>query len=205
MLQELLKKNKIILASGSPRRQQFFKDLNIPFTLKLFDVKEIYPDTLYKEEIPEYLARLKAKPFEGVLAKNEIAITSDTVVWLENEALGKPQNRTMAFEMLQKLSGSKHEVITSVCIKTNSFEKTITDSTFVYFSELTYDEINYYLDNYKPFDKAGSYGIQEWIGFIGVEKIEGSYFNVMGLPVQKLYRALKEIQNNESSAHETIL
>ncbi len=196
MLEKLFKKYKIILASGSPRRQQFFKDLDIPFTLKLFDVKEIYPDTLYKEEIPEYLAKLKAAPFQDKLSKNEIVITSDTIVWLDNEALGKPQNRKIAFEMLQKLSGRKHEVITSVCVKTNSFEKTITDSTSVTFSELTRDEIDYYLERYQPYDKAGSYGIQEWIGYIGVEKIEGSYFNVMGLPVHKLYSILKEIQNS---------
>lgn len=196
MLEKLLKNHKIILASGSPRRQQFFKKLNIPFTVKLFDVNEIYPDELHKEEISEYLAQLKAAPFEGQLSKDEIVITADTIVWLDEEALGKPKNREMAFEMLQKLSGRQHEVITSICIKTNTYEKIISDSTIVSFSELTNEEINHYIDAYEPFDKAGSYGIQEWIGFIGVEKIEGSYFNVMGLPVHKLYRILRELENS---------
>jgi septum formation protein len=198
MLEKLIKKYKIILASGSPRRQQFLKDLDIPFTIRLFDVAEVYPDTLQKTKIPEYLAKLKAASFQDKLSKDEIVITADTIVWLDNEALGKPQNREMAFEMLQKLSGRKHEVITAVCIKTNSFEKILTDSTSVSFSELTSDEINYYLERYQPYDKAGSYGIQEWIGYIGVEKIEGSYFNVMGLPVHKLYHTLKEIENSQN-------
>lgn len=196
MLEKLLKNHKIILASGSPRRQQFFKDLNIPFTVKLFDVNEVYPDELHKEEISEYLAQLKAAPFQDQLSNDEIVITADTIVWLEKEALGKPKNREMAFEMLQKLSGRKHEVITSICIKTNTYEKIISDSTSVSFSQLTNEEINHYIDAYEPFDKAGSYGIQEWIGFIGVEKIEGSYFNVMGLPVHKLYRILRELENS---------
>ncbi len=196
MLEKLLKNHKIILASGSPRRQQFFKELNIPFTVKLFDVNEVYPDELHKEEISEYLAQLKAAPFQGQLSNDEIVITADTIVWLDEEALGKPKNREMAFEMLQKLSGRQHEVITSICIKTNTYEKIISDSTSVFFSKLTNEEINYYIDAYEPFDKAGSYGIQEWIGFIGVEKIEGSYFNVMGLPVHKLYRILRELENS---------
>lgn len=196
MLEKLLKNHKIILASGSPRRQQFFKDLNIPFTVKLFDVNEVYPDELHKEEISEYLAQLKAAPFQDQLSNDEIVITADTIVWLEKEALGKPKNREMAFEMLQKLSGRKHEVITSICIKTNTYEKIISDSTSVSFSQLTNEEINHYIDAYEPFDKAGSYGIQEWIGFIGVEKIEGSYFNVMGLPVHKLYRILRALENS---------
>jgi septum formation protein len=197
MLEKLLKKYQIILASGSPRRQQFFRDLNIPFKVELFDVKELYPNHLQKEEIPEYLAKLKAAPFQDKLSENEIVITSDTIVWLDNQALGKPENEQMAFEMLQKLSGRKHEVITAICIKTNSFEKTATDSTSVSFSELTSDEIEYYVQRYEPYDKAGSYGIQEWIGYIGVEKIEGSYFNVMGLPVHILYRMLKKIEDEE--------
>jgi septum formation protein len=197
MLEKLLKKYQIILASGSPRRQQFFRDLNIPFKVELFDVKELYPNHLQKEEIPEYLTKLKAAPFQDKLSENEIVITSDTIVWLDNQALGKPENEQMAFEMLQKLSGRKHEVITAICIKTNSFEKTATDSTSVSFSELTSDEIEYYVQRYEPYDKAGSYGIQEWIGYIGVEKIEGSYFNVMGLPVHILYRMLKKIEDEE--------
>jgi septum formation protein len=193
MLEKLLKNHKIILASGSPRRQQFFKELNIPFTIKLYDVNEVYPKELHKEEISEYLAQLKAAPFQGQLSNDEIVITADTIVWLDQEALGKPKNREMAFEMLQKLSGRQHEVITSICIKTNTYEKIISDSTSVSFSKLTNEEINHYIDAYEPFDKAGSYGIQEWIGFIGVEKIEGSYFNVMGLPVHKLYQILREL------------
>lgn len=193
MLQDLLKKYSIILASGSPRRQQFLKDLNIPFTTQLFEVEEIYPETLVGSEITDYLSELKSKPFDAILKENELVITSDTIVWQNNKALGKPKNKEQAFEMLKALSGQKHEVISSVSFKTKNFLKTINDTTTVYFSVLSNEEIAYYIDHFQPYDKAGSYGIQEWIGYIGVEKIEGSYFNVMGLPVHKLYTELKNL------------
>lgn len=189
MLNEKLKDYSIILASGSPRRQQFFKDLNLDFIVDVKEVDEVYPKELKASEITDYLANLKSKAF-STLKDHELVITSDTIVWLENKALEKPKNEADAFEMLKKLSGKKHEVITSVSIKTNRFQKIINDTTHVYFKKLMDEEINFYIKNYHPFDKAGGYGIQEWIGFIGIDKIEGSYFNVMGLPVHKLYKEL---------------
>ncbi|WP_139958252.1 Maf-like protein [Flavicella sediminum] len=193
MLSNLTDTYQIILASGSPRRQQFLKDLGLPFRIQLFDVEEIYPEDLFKNEITEYLSELKSKPFDETLKDNELVITSDTIVWFDNKALEKPKNEQEAFQMLKALSGQMHEVITSVCIKTKQHTETITDTTKVYFSEVSDEEIQYYISNFKPFDKAGSYGIQEWIGFIAVEKIEGSYFNVMGLPIHKLYKYLKTL------------
>uniref|UniRef100_UPI003569D01B Maf family protein n=1 Tax=Lutibacter sp. TaxID=1925666 RepID=UPI003569D01B len=142
------------------------------------------------EEITNFLALLKAKSFENELKNNELVITSDTIVWLKNKALEKPKNKQKAIEMLLKLSNKNHKVITSICLKTNRMEKVFHDETIVHFKELSLEEITYYVDNYHPFDKAGAYGIQEWIGFIGVTRIEGSYFNVMGLPVHKLYEEL---------------
>jgi septum formation protein len=193
MLKEKISKYNIILASKSPRRQQFLKDLDIPFTIQLKEVDEVYPKELQGTEITDYLADLKSQPFTNSLKENDILITSDTIVWLENKALGKPKDKNDAIRILQELSGKKHQVITSVSIKGNNFQTVFNDTTNVYFKELAVDEIEYYLENYKPFDKAGSYGIQEWIGFIGIERIEGSYFNVMGLPVQKLYKELMKL------------
>ena len=192
MLKEKLKNFHLILASKSPRRQQFFKDLNLDFTIQLKEVEEIYPKELKGTEITEFLANLKSKAFTN-LSDKDLLITSDTIVWLENEALGKPKDETDAFKMLQSLSGKKHEVISSISIKTNNFQKIISDVTSVYFKEISDEEINYYIKNYKPFDKAGAYGIQEWIGFIAIDKIEGSYFNVVGLPVHKLYDSLMKL------------
>ena len=186
----MLKDYKIILASGSPRRQQFFKDFDLPFEIRLKEIEEIYPDTLKAEEITNYLSELKAKAFEGELADNEILITSDTLVWLNDKALGKPKDYDDAFQILKSLSNQTHEVITSVCFKTNAKTETIFEVTKVSFRELTDDSIRYYLDNYKPFDKAGAYGIQEWIGLIGIYKIDGSYTNVVGLPTEKVYTYL---------------
>ncbi|MDG1529219.1 MAG: Maf-like protein [Polaribacter sp.] len=190
MLKEKLSKYNIILASKSPRRQQFLKDLDIPFTIQLKEVEEMYPKELKASEITDYLADLKSKPFANSLTENDVLITSDTIVWLDNKALGKPKDTKDAFRILQALSGKKHQVITSVSLKGTNFQTIFNDTTNVYFKELTVDEINYYIENHQPFDKAGSYGIQEWIGFIGIERIEGSYYNVMGLPVQKLYKEL---------------
>jgi septum formation protein len=193
MLHKLIEKFDIILASGSPRRQQFLKDLHIPHRIQLFEVEEIYPKELKREEIPIYLSQLKATPFDSILKENELVITSDTIVWSNEQALGKPKDAVEAFTTLRKLSGTMHEVITAVCIKSTKKETIIHDTTKVYFSDLTDSEINYYIENFKPYDKAGSYGIQEWIGYIGVEKIEGNYSNVMGLPLQKMYQVLKEL------------
>ena len=189
MLKQKLTNYNVILASGSPRRQQFFKELEIDFSIQLKEIEEIYPENLKGVAITDYLSNLKSDTF-STLNDNDLLITSDTIVWLEGKALGKPKDAKDAFTMLKAMSGKKHEVITSVCLKSNSFQKIINDITIVTFKELSDDEIHYYINNYKPFDKAGAYGIQEWIGFIGIEKIEGSYFNVVGLPVHKLYKEL---------------
>jgi septum formation protein len=189
MLREKLQHKRIILASGSPRRQQFFRELDIDFTIQIKEVEEIYPNNLQASEITIFLAELKANAFD-LLEENEILITSDTIVWHENKALGKPKDAQDAFEMLQSLSGKTHEVITSVCFKTINSLETITETTKVTFNSLSDEAIRYYIETYKPFDKAGSYGIQEWIGLVGIAKIEGSYTNVVGLPVDKVYQKL---------------
>lgn len=190
MLKDKLANYKLILASGSPRRQQFFRDLDLDFEIRLKEIEEVFPPELQAEEITNYLSLLKANAFEGELLPNELLITSDTIVWHNNKALGKPSDRENAFEILKSLSNSTHEVITSVCFKTSKEHHLIYDRTKVTFTNLSDEAINYYLDNYKPFDKAGSYGIQEWIGYIGVSKIEGSYTNVMGMPTEKVFEFL---------------
>lgn len=190
----MLNKNyKIILASGSPRRQQFLKDLAIDFEIRLKEIEEIYPENLQGVEITNFLAILKANAFEGEIAENEILITSDTIVWFENKALGKPKDYDDAFEMLKAMSNKTHEVITSVCFKTIQKTETIFEVTKVTFNKLTDESIQYYLDHYKPYDKAGAYGIQEWIGLVGIAKIEGSYTNVVGLPTDKVYAYLTNL------------
>ena len=191
MLKEILKDHRIILASASPRRQQFLKDLNLDFEIRLKPVEELYPERLYKFEISDYLAQLKSLPFKDELIPGDILITSDTIVWHQEKALGKPCDREEAIAMLTSLSGKVHEVITSVCFTTPELQKTINSTTRVHFRELLPEEIEFYVDTYKPYDKAGAYGIQEWIGQIGIDRIEGSYFNVMGLPVDELYKNLK--------------
>lgn len=193
MLRNKLEKYTLILASGSPRRQQFFKDLDLDFEIRLKEIEEIYPPELKAHEITNYLAELKASAFEGELKPNEILITSDTIVWHNNTAMGKPKDENDAFEILKSLSNATHEVITSVCFKTNEKVEILYEITKVTFTELSDEAIHYYLENYKPYDKAGSYGIQEWIGFIGVSKIEGSYANVMGMPTDKVYEYLKNL------------
>ena len=190
MLHKKLENIKIILASGSPRRQEFFKNLDLVFEIRLKEIPEIFPETLQRLEITDYLAQLKAAAFDGELLDNELLITSDTLVWLNGKALGKPVNYDNAFQMLQTLSNQTHEVITSVCFKTISKTDIINDVTKVTFGCLSDESIRYYLDHYKPFDKAGSYGIQEWIGLIGITNIEGSYTNVVGLPTEKVYQYL---------------
>lgn len=192
MLREKLSNYNLILASGSPRRQHLFKELDIPFNIDIREVEEVYPKHLKGAQITDYLADLKSKSFNNLQA-NDLLITSDTIVWFEEKAIGKPKNKKDAFDMLKKMSGKEHDVFTSVSIKGKSIQKIFNDKTMVLFEEFTNEEINYYLDKCSPYDKAGSYGIQDWIGLIGVKKITGSYFNVMGLPVHKLYKELLKI------------
>lgn len=193
MLKKKLEKYTLILASGSPRRQQFFKDLDLDFEIRLKEIEEVFPPELKAEQITNYLAELKANAFEGELKPNEILITSDTIVWHNNKALGKPKEVQDAFSILKSLSNTTHEVITSVCFKTIEKSTVIYEITKVTFNELSDEAIEYYIKNYKPFDKAGAYGIQEWIGFIGVSKIEGSYANAMGMPTDKVYEYLSKL------------
>jgi septum formation protein len=195
MLNEKLKNYHIILASSSPRRQEFFKTLDLDFEIRLKPVVEDYPTRLKHFEISDYLAQLKALPFKNELKNADILITSDTIVWHNNQALGKPKNEVDAFNILKSLSNATHEVITSVCFTTITFEKTLNAITKVTFKNLSDEEILYYIKICKPFDKAGAYGIQEWIGQIGVTKVEGSYFNVMGLPTHIVYKTLNDIVN----------
>ncbi|WP_396137994.1 Maf family nucleotide pyrophosphatase [Flavobacterium sp.] len=190
MLKELLAHKNIILASGSPRRQQFFKDLDLSYSIRLKEIEEVYPDGLQGAEITNFLAELKANAFEKELDTNDLLITSDTIVWLNESALGKPTDADDAFAMLQKLSNKTHEVITSVCIKSIAKTEVFHCITKVTFTTLSEAAIRYYLEQYQPFDKAGSYGIQDWIGLIGISKIEGSYTNVVGLPTELLYQKL---------------
>lgn len=193
MLKEKLKGYTIVLASGSPRRQQFLRELDANFEVRLKEVEEIYPDSLKGAEITDYLAELKASALEETLSDDEILITSDTIVWHEGKALGKPKDKEDAFNMIKSLSGKTHEVITSVCVKNTGKSETFNETTKVTFNPLTDEEITYYLEEYKPYDKAGSYGIQEWIGLVAIAKIEGSYANVVGMPVDKVYQYLMKL------------
>ncbi len=193
MLQDKLKSYNLILASGSPRRQRFFKDLGLDFEIRLKPVKEEYPPTLRHFEITNYLAQLKSLPFKNELTNKDILVTSDTIVWFQDKALGKPRDANEAFKIIRSLSGNTHEVITSVCVKHMDFQKTVYDVTKVTFKVLTDDEIWYYINNFSPYDKAGGYGIQECFGFIAVTHIEGSYFNVMGLPTHLVYETLNSL------------
>jgi len=186
-----LKNYKIILASGSPRRQQFFKDLGLDFEIRLREIDEVYPEMLHSHQITDYLSELKGKAFDGSLAENEILITSDTIVWHENKALGKPKDVENAFEMLKSMSNATHQVVTSISFKTTEKVVTLHDDTAVTFAELTDEMIHYYIDNFQPFDKAGAYGIQDWIGLVGVKSINGSYTNVMGLPTHLVFEFFK--------------
>lgn len=190
-LAEKLKSRNLIVASGSPRRQQFIKDLGLDFEIRLKPVQETYPETLEAVEIAEHLAKLKAAVFLEELNPEDILITGDTVVYHENQVLNKPKTEEEAFEMLESLSGKSHQVISSACLTSTDKYALLHDVTKVYFKELDKQEIDYYIKYFKPFDKAGAYGIQEWIGKIGIEKIEGSFYNVMGMPIAKVYEALK--------------
>lgn len=195
MNQDIFKDHTLILASASPRRHQFFKDLLLDFEVRLKPVDEVYPLHLKGSEISDFLAKLKASAFENTLIANEILITSDTVVWHKGYSLAKASDEKEAFQMLSTLSGDWHEVITSVSFTTSKDQKTVNHSTKVKFKVLTDDEIWFYINNYKPFDKAGAYGIQEWIGLIGIEEIEGSYANVVGLPTHLVYKTLLKMVN----------
>lgn len=189
-----INKNNIILASKSPRRRKLLKELGINFTVTTIDVREEYPQQLKKEQIALYLCELKASKFsKEKIHTNTIIITADTIVWFNNKVLNKPAYRQEAIQSLEELSGQTHEVITGVCLKTLQETRTFHVNTKVTFKKLKTTEIIHYVDQYKPFDKAGAYGIQEWIGYIGVEKIEGSFHNVVGLPITRLYEELCEM------------
>lgn len=187
-------KGKVVLASKSPRRQELIKNLGLDFDIRTKEVEEIYPSSLLPSEVPSFLAKLKAQPLIDTLVQNEVLLTSDTVVILENKVLGKPNDLEHAKQMIRNLSGKSHEVVTGVHLESQKHSVTFTVSTQVFLKELNEEEVEYYVENYKPLDKAGAYGIQEWIGQIGVEKIEGSYYNVVGLPVARVW---KELTNNQ--------
>lgn len=190
MLQNKLQPYNILLASSSPRRKLLMEEMGVPFKVSVRHVEETYPKGLSPEEVAKYISRLKADAFSVDELKNELIITADTVVTVDNEILGKPADRDDAVRMLQQLSGKPHQVTTGVTFKTKSKQHTFSVTTDVVFKKLSSGEIDFYIDNYKPFDKAGAYGIQEWIGHVAIEKIEGSYFNVMGLPTHQLYEQL---------------
>ncbi|NOR74929.1 MAG: septum formation protein Maf [Draconibacterium sp.] len=185
-------KYNYILASKSPRRNQLLKSLGVEFEVRIKEVEENYPLNLNKEEIPVFLAELKAKPFLEDLQKNDLLITADTIVWFNGKIFGKPNDKTEAIEMLQLLSGKEHQVISGVCLTSNIKKKSFYSISNVHFKNLAKSEIEYYISEFEPFDKAGGYGIQEWIGSIGITQIEGSFYNVMGLPIQKLYEEIQK-------------
>ena len=187
-----LKKYDIVLASNSPRRKELLQRMGVNFKVRtLFGIDESYPDSLRGEDIVSYISRNKAQAYRSSMAPNELLITADTIVYVEGEVMGKPKTAEQAKEMLHKLSGKSHQVITGVTIVTADRTEDFGVTSQVKFAEITDEEINFYVDNYLPFDKAGAYGIQEWIGIVAVEEIKGSYFNVVGLPVQRLYQKLK--------------
>lgn len=189
---ENLSKYKIILGSNSPRRKELLSGLDIKFNVKVIPgLEENYPETLDPQEIPVFLSKQKAEAYLSSLDDTMLLITADTIVWNGNAVIGKPKNRAEAIQMLRSLSGHEHHVVTGVCLTTTKKQLTFSVISSVRFASLNDDEIIYYVDKYKPFDKAGAYGIQEWIGYVGVESISGSFYNVMGLPVQRLYQELK--------------
>ncbi len=184
----------LYLASQSPRRRALLKELGYPVQIIAPpDIDEVYPDTLKGGDIPLYLAKLKAEVINDPAISDGVLVTADTIVWLDDEVLGKPLNNEDAIRMLTRLSGRKHQVFTGVCLKHKDKYHCFYDTTDVYFKPMTNEEITYYVEQYLPIDKAGAYGVQEWIGFVGVDRIDGSYFNVMGLPTHRLYAELKEI------------
>lgn len=198
MLYETLRKYDIVLGSGSPRRKYLLEEMGLNFRVMVNSfLEENWPGGLSKEEIPVYLAELKGKHIMETVPENTLLITADTIVWMGDEVINKPLDREDAFKMLRRLSGDMHEVLTGVSLRTGERKHSFHASSMVWFADLSDDEINYYIDHYEPMDKAGAYGIQDWIGYIGVEKIEGSYFNVMGLPLQRMYHELKGFLGDE--------
>ncbi|MDR0976909.1 MAG: Maf-like protein [Prevotellaceae bacterium] len=184
---------KLILASGSPRRRELMSGLGFPYEVRtLPDVDETYPDTLQGADIPLYIAREKADAYTSQMSEEDLVITADTIVWLDGHVLGKPHDDEEARQMLRALSGRTHEVFTGVCLTTRHWQRTFSARTEVRFTPLSEEEIAYYVEHYRPLDKAGAYGVQEWIGYIGVDYIAGSYYNIMGLPVQQLYSFLRK-------------
>ena len=192
MFLQNLENYEIILASKSPRRQQLLSDLGLKFSVQSMDIPEEFPENLGKTEISVYLAELKAEAFRPLLKNNQLVITADTIVWLDGNVLNKPTDYNDGFRMLKNLSGKKHQVITGVCLLSAKKKVSFHALTDVWFKPLSDEEIHFYLEHYRPYDKAGAYGIQEWIGYIGIYRIEGSFFNVMGLPVQSVYEHLKD-------------
>lgn len=193
LLHDKLKNYRLILASQSPRRRQLLSDAGLEFTLAdRFECDETFPQDMPAEDVAEYLSRLKSEAYPEPLAEGDILLTADTVVIADNRVLGKPSDRAEAIEMISLLSGCDHEVITGCTLRTASRQRSFSVRSKVHFRALDREEIEYYVDCYRPLDKAGAYGIQEWIGYVGIEGIEGSFYNVMGLPVQRLYSILKE-------------
>ena len=193
LLHDKLKNYRLILASQSPRRRQLLSDAGLEFTLAdRFECDETFPQDMPAEDVAEYLSRLKSDAYPEPLAEGDILLTADTVVIADNRVLGKPSDRAEAIEMISLLSGCDHEVITGCTLRTATRQRSFSVRSKVHFRALDREEIEYYVDCYRPFDKAGAYGIQEWIGYVGIEGIEGSFYNVMGLPVQRLYSILKE-------------
>lgn len=193
MLKKILSGRKIILASASPRRKELLGGLGVEFTIDTKNsFEEIAPEGLPYSQYPEYMAKGKSHGFHRDLLPSEILVTADTMVLCSDEIMGKPIDRADAIRMVQKLQNNRHSVLTGVCIRSLEKEVCFTASTDVFFDELSQEEIEYYVDTYRPFDKAGAYGVQEWVGYAGIKRIEGSYFNVVGLPVQMLYQKLKE-------------
>ncbi len=189
-----LKQYKIVLCSNSPRRKELLKGLGLNFQTRIIDgIDESYDKSLPGEDIAKMISEKKAESYKATMSSDELIITADTIVYVDGEVLGKPQNKIDAARMLKMISGKCHDVITGVCLLTSNKRISFSVKTKVSFAQITDDEISFYIENYKPYDKAGAYGIQEWIGYIGVHSIQGSYFNVMGLPVQRLYSELKNI------------
>lgn len=196
LLHERLQPYRLLLASQSPRRRELIAGSGIPFTLtEKYACEEHYPASLAAEEVPAYLSRLKSEAYPTPLQPNDILLTADTVVILDGEVLGKPKDREDALRMVARLAGNRHTVVTGVTLRTSARIETFSAESDVWFRPLSEEEIAYYVDTYRPFDKAGSYGIQEWIGYVGIERIDGSFYNVMGLPIQRLYVELEKFIN----------
>ncbi|MBN1117752.1 MAG: septum formation protein Maf [Bacteroidales bacterium] len=209
LLHQLLNDYKLILASQSPRRRMLLEGLDLSFEVIVREnIDEKVPEGLLKTQIPVYLAQHKSDAYVDLLNTKTIVLTADTIVWINNRELGKPQNRNHAIEILKELSGNIHEVVTGVCIRSSKQQHSFYSLSSVHFRKLTEQEIEYYIDKYQPFDKAGSYGIQEWIGYTAIEKIDGSFYNVMGLPVQalnnELNRFIRNEKNKENSKYEKV-